>query len=187
LHYVENDKVCRDGDIVLLDVAAEYGGWNSDLTRTVPVNGRFTKRQRDVYDAVLRVFRGANDLLRPGIKPADYQKQVVELTERELVGLGLFTAEEAKAQGPDKPLVKKYFMHGVSHHLGLDVHDVSPANEPVAEGMVFTIEPGIYLREENLGIRLENDVLIGRDRNIDLMETIPIEAEEIEELMNAKR
>jgi Xaa-Pro aminopeptidase len=186
LHYVENDKVCRDGDVVLLDVAAEYGGWNSDLTRTVPVNGRFTKRQRDVYDAVLRVFRSANEILRPGIKPADYQKEMVEITERELVGLGFFSAREAKAQGPDKPLVKKYFMHGVSHHLGLDVHDVSPANEPVAEGMVFTIEPGIYLREENLGVRLENDVLIGRDRNIDLMENIPIEAEEIEELMNAK-
>jgi Xaa-Pro aminopeptidase len=186
LHYVENDKVCRDGDVVLLDVAAEYGGWNSDLTRTVPVNGRFTKRQRDVYDAVLRVFRGANELLRPGIRPADYQKAVVEITECELVGLGFFSAKEAKAQGPDKALVKKYFMHGVSHHLGLDVHDVSPANEPVAEGMVFTIEPGIYLREENMGIRLENDILIGRDRNIDLMGNIPIEAEEIEELMNQK-
>jgi Xaa-Pro aminopeptidase len=186
LHYVENDKVCRDGDVVLLDVAAEYGGWNSDLTRTVPVNGRFTKRQREVYDAVLRIFRGANELLRPGIRLADYQKQMVEFTERELVGLGLFSAKEAKAQGPDKLLVKKYFMHGVSHHLGLDVHDVSPANEPVTEGMVFTIEPGIYLREENLGIRLENDVLIGRDHNIDLMESIPIEAGEIEELMNAR-
>ena len=187
LHYVENDKLCRDGDVLLLDVAAEYGGWNSDMTRTVPVNGRFTKRQRQVYDAVLRIFRAANELLRPGIKPVDYQKQVVEITERELVGLGLFSAKEAKAQGPDKPLVRKYFMHGVSHHLGLDVHDVSPPNEPIAEGMVFTIEPGIYLREENLGIRLENDFFIGRDRNIDLMKSIPLEAEEIEELMHSKR
>ena len=187
LHYVENHSVCRDGEMVLLDVAAEYAGWASDLTRTLPVNGRFTKRQRQVYDAVLRVFRAPTTSLRPGNNPMDYQKAVIELMEEELVGLGLFTAEEARAQGPDKPLVKKYFMHGVSHHLGLDVHDVSPANEPVAEGMVFTIEPGIYLGEENLGIRLENDVLIGPGRNIDLMETIPIEAEKIEELMNAKR
>ena len=184
LHYVENDKICQDGDMVLLDVAAEYAGWNSDLTRTVPVNGRFTKRQRDVYDAVLRVFNGANDLLRPGNSPMEYQKQVVELMERELVNLGLFTAKEAKEQGPDKALVKKYFMHGTSHHLGLDVHDVSPPHELFAEGMVFTIEPGIYIREENLGVRLENDVLIGKDSNFDLMGKIPIEAEEIESIMS---
>ncbi len=185
LHYVENNKPCLDGEILLLDVAAEYAGWNSDLTRAVPVNGRFSKRQRQVYDAVLRVFRGANELLRPGITPTDYHKQVLVLMERELVGLGLFSAREAKDQGPDKPLVKKYFMHGTSHHLGLDVHDVSPPHEPIAEGMVLTIEPGIYIREENLGIRIENDMLIGKERNIDLMATIPIEAEEIEELMNA--
>lgn len=185
LHYIDNHKRCQNGEMVLLDVAAEYGGWNSDLTRTVPVNGRFTKRQRQVYDAVLRVFRGANELLRPGIRLTEYQKQTVELVERELVGLGLIGAREAKKQGPDKPLVKKYFMHGTSHHLGLDVHDVSPPHEPIAEGMVLTIEPGIYIREENLGVRLENDILIGPERNIDLMEAIPIEAGEIEELMNA--
>jgi Xaa-Pro aminopeptidase len=183
LHYVENDQICKDGEMVLLDVAAEYAGWNSDLTRTVPVNGKFTKRQREVYDAVLRVFRGANDILRPGNTPMDYQKQVIELMERELVRLRLFTAKEAKEQGPDKPLVKKYFMHGTSHHLGLDVHDVCPPHEPYAEGMVFTIEPGIYIREEGLGVRIENDVIIGKDRNIDLMANIPIEAEEIEALM----
>ena len=183
LHYVENDKVCQDGDMVLMDVAAEYAGWASDLTRTVPVNGRFTKRQRDVYDAVLRVFRGANGILRPGNTPMEYQKQVIELMERELVHLGLFTAKEARAQGPDKALVKKYFMHGTSHHLGLDVHDVCPPHEPFAEGMVFTIEPGIYLREESLGVRLENDVLLGKNGNLDLMGRIPIEAEEIESLM----
>jgi Xaa-Pro aminopeptidase len=185
LHYVVNDQICRDGDILLMDVAAEYTGWNSDLTRTVPVNGRFSKRQRQVYDAVLRVFRGANELLRPGITPVNYQKEVIGLMERELVELGLFSAKEAKAQGPDKALVKKYFMHGTSHHLGLDVHDVSPPHEPFAEGMVLTIEPGIYIREENLGVRIENDVLIGKERNLDLMATIPIEPEEIEELMNA--
>jgi Xaa-Pro aminopeptidase len=122
LHYLENDKICREGDLVLMDVAAEYAGWASDLTRTVPVSGKFTKRQRDVYDAVLRVFHGANGLLRPGNTPMEYQKQVIELMERELVRLGLFSAKEARAQGPDKALVKKYFMHGTSHHLGLDVH-----------------------------------------------------------------
>ena len=185
LHYLENRSRCADGEMVLLDVAAEYNGWNSDLTRTVPVNGRFTKRQRQVYDAVLRIFRGANDLLRPGIRLPEYQKQCVEIVERELVGLGLIEARAAREQGPDKPLVKKYFMHGVSHHLGLDVHDVSPPHEPIAEGMVLTIEPGIYIREENLGVRLENDVLVGADRNTDLMASIPIEAAEIEELMNA--
>jgi Xaa-Pro aminopeptidase len=183
LHYIDNDKVCQDGDMVLLDVAAEYAGWNSDLTRTVPVNGKFTKRQRQVYDAVLRVFRGCCGIMTPGKTPVEYQKQVVEMMEEELVGLGLFSAKEAKAQGPDKALVKKYFMHGTSHHIGLDVHDVAPAHEPFAEGMVFTIEPGIYIREESLGVRLENDVLITRNGLIDLMANIPIEAEEIEELM----
>jgi Xaa-Pro aminopeptidase len=183
LHYVENDKVCKDGEMILMDVAAEYAGWASDLTRTVPANGKFSKRQRDVHNAVLRVFRGANDILRPGNTPMEYQKQVVELMERELVGLRLFTAKEAREQGPDKALVKKYFMHGTSHHLGLDVHDVAPPHQPFAEGMVFTIEPGIYIREEALGVRLENDFVIGKDKNFDLMGKIPIEAEEIEQLM----
>ena len=185
LHYLSNDKICLDGDMVLLDTAAEYAGWNSDLTRTLPVNGRFTKRQRAVYDSVLRVYRDANEILRPGNNPTDYQNGVLELMERELISLGLFTAKEAKQQGPDKALVKKYFMHGTSHHIGLDVHDVCPPHEPFAEGMVFTIEPGIYIREEGLGVRLENDVRIGKDGNVDLMESIPIEAGEIEELMNA--
>lgn len=186
LHYVENDRICREGELVLMDVAAEYGGWASDLTRTVPVNGKFSRRQRDVYQAVLRVFRGANEILRPGNTPMEYQRDVLELMERELIGLGLFSLKEAQSQGADKALVKKYFMHGTSHHLGLDVHDVSPPHEPFAEGMVFTIEPGIYIREEGLGVRLENDVLIGKDRNFDMMATIPIEVDEIEELMNAR-
>jgi len=184
LHYTENHARCRDGDLVLLDVAAEYAGWASDLTRTIPVNGRYTPRQREVYDAVLRVMRGANGLLRPGNTPAEYQKAVIELMEGELVGLGLIGAGEAKAQGPDKALVKKYFMHGTSHHLGLDVHDVSPPNAPFAAGMVLTVEPGIYIREEGIGIRIENDVVIGEQANVDLMAGIPIEAEEIETLMN---
>ncbi|MES2475786.1 MAG: aminopeptidase P N-terminal domain-containing protein [Verrucomicrobiota bacterium] len=183
LHYLENDQVCQDGQMVLMDVAAEYGGWASDLTRTVPVNGKFTARQRQVYESVLRVYRGANEILRPGNTPMLYQNQVIELMERELVNLGLFSSKEAAAQGPDKPLVKKYFMHGTSHHLGLDVHDVCPPHEPFAVGMVFTIEPGIYIREEGLGIRLENDVLIDTKLNIDLMAHIPIEADEIEAIM----
>jgi Xaa-Pro aminopeptidase len=183
LHYLENENVCRDGDLVLMDVGAEWARWNSDMTRTVPVNGRFTPRQRQVYDAVLRVLRGANKLLRPGVKPTDYQRGVVEIMEAELIGLGLFSAAEASQQGPDKPLVKKYFMHGTSHHLGLDVHDVCPPEEPFAVGMVMTIEPGIYIREEALGVRLENNVLIGATENIDLMASIPIEADEIEALM----
>ena len=186
LHYVKNDQVCREGDLVLLDVAAEWGGWNADMTRTVPVSGRFSKRQRQVYDAVLRVFRGANDLLRPSNDPTEYQKQILSLMERELVNLGLFSAKDAAAQGPDKALVKKYFMHGTSHHLGLDVHEVCPPNATFAEGMLFTIEPGIYIREEGIGIRLENDFLIGKNSNTDLMADIPIEADEIEERMNAR-
>jgi Xaa-Pro aminopeptidase len=183
LHYIRNDKTCRDGDILLMDVAAEYAGWKSDLTRSVPVGGRFSKRQRDVYDAVLRVLRGACRLLRPGVLLMDYQGEVLRMMERELVGLGLITAKEARAQGPDKPLVKRYFMHGTSHHLGLDVHDVAPPHQPFAEGMVVTVEPGIYIREEGLGIRLENDVWIGAGGNTDLMAGIPIEADEIEALM----
>lgn len=185
LHYVANDQRCREGELILMDVAAEYNGWASDLTRTVPVSGRYTPRQSEIYNAVLRVFRAANSLLRPGNTPMVYQKQVIELMERELVNLGLFTMKEAKAQGPDKALVKKFFMHGTSHHLGLDVHDVCPPHEPFAEGMVFTIEPGIYIREEGIGIRIENDIMVGEKQNIDLMHDIPIEIEDIEERMNA--
>jgi len=187
LHYTANDKLLKDGDLLLLDCAAEYAGWNSDMTRTIPVSGKFTQGQRDVYEAVLRIMRYANSVLRPGILLPDYQKLVLAETERELIALGLFTAEEAAAAAPEKPLVKKYFMHGTSYHLGLDVHDVSPPNQAVAVGMVFTIEPGIYLPEEGFGIRLENNYLISENENIDLMASIPIEADEIEGLMSAVR
>lgn len=183
LHYVENKDICQDGEMILMDVAAEYGNWNADMTRTVPVNGKFTPRQRDVYNAVLRVVRASNEILRPGILLLDYQKQVIEIMEKELIGLGLVDAEEAAKQDDTKPLVKKYFMHGCSHHLGLDVHDVHPPNYPVEVGMVFTIEPGIYIREENLGIRLEDDVIIGETENINMFKNIPIEVAEIEALM----
>lgn len=186
LHYIENDSLCQDGELVLMDVGAEWAGWNADMTRTVPVNGRFTERQRDVYGAVLRVFRASCEMLRPGIRPDHWRRQTIEVMEGELIRLGLIGAAEAKNQDPDdKPLVKKYFMHGIGHHLGLDVHDVHPPNEPVAEDMVFTVEPGIYIREENMGIRLENNIWIGKEKNVDLFEGIPIEVEELEELMNS--
>ena len=185
LHYVENDQICQDGDMILMDVAAEYGNWNADMTRTVPANGRFTDRQKDVYNAVLRVLRGANEILRPGVLIRDFQKKVIQIMEGELIGLGLIDAKEAKKQGEDKALVKKYFMHGTSHHLGLDVHDVAPPKQAIEVGMVFTIEPGIYIQEENMGIRLENDVVIGEEENIDLFGNIPIEVDEIEALMNS--
>jgi Xaa-Pro aminopeptidase len=185
LHYIKNDQRCREGDLLLMDVAAEWRGWNADLTRTIPVSGKFSPRQRQVYEAVLRVLHAAKSWLRPGVYLTEYQKQVLELMDKELVGLGLYTAAEAKAQGAGKPLVKKYFMHGTSHHLGLDVHDVSPSSIPFEAGMVLTVEPGIYIREENIGIRLENDICIGVDSNVDLMGNIPIEVDEIESLMAA--
>ncbi len=183
LHYIENNSKVKDGEVILLDVAAEYGNWQSDLTRSVPANGKFTERQRAVYDAVLRVFRFANSILRPGVYPKDYQNQVIEFMEKQLIDLGLIDADEAAKQDASKPLVKKYFMHGTSHHLGLDVHDVCLPNTPFQVGNVVTVEPGIYIREESLGIRLENDILIGERENIDLMASIPIEADEIEALM----
>jgi len=183
LHYLDNHATCQDGDLVLLDVAAEYANYNADLTRTLPVNGRFTKRQRKVYLAVLRVFRAACDYLRPGVYTKDWNTFVGELMEKELVDLRLLKMKDIKKQDPDKPLYKQYFMHGVGHHLGLDVHDVGSAAEPVAAGNVFTVEPGIYIKEEALAVRLENDILIGSAGNTDLMATIPIEPDEIEELM----
>ena len=184
LHYLENNQVCRDGDLILLDVAAEYANYNSDLTRTIPVNGRFTTRQRAVYNAVLRVFKYAQSILNVGVLWEEYQKEVESFMESQLIDLGLLNRHEVEKQNPDSPLLKKYFMHGVSHHLGLDVHDVWNKYRKIEAGMVFTIEPGIYIKEEGLGIRLENNFLITETGNIDLMENIPIEADEIEELMN---
>ncbi|MFT6180121.1 MAG: Xaa-Pro aminopeptidase [Akkermansiaceae bacterium] len=183
LHYLENDQIVEDGQMVLMDVGAEYGNWNADMTRTVPVNGKFTARQKDVYEAVLRVMWAANDILRPGLTPIKYQKQVLEIMEKELIGLGLIDAEEAKKQGEDKALVKKYFMHGTSHHIGLDVHDVNLPNHPFGVGMVFTIEPGIYIREEALGVRIENDFIIGEKENIDMFANFPTTVAEIEAAM----
>ncbi len=183
LHYVENNKQCKEGDIILLDVAAEYANYASDLTRCLPVSGKFTKRQRDVYNAVLKIKNEATRLLVPGQTFDKYNKAVGNMMTEALLQLGLLKSEEVKNQNPAWPAYKKYFMHGTSHFLGLDVHDVGFFHEPMQAGMVFTVEPGIYIPEENLGIRLENNVLITTNGQMDLMKNIPIEAEEIEALM----
>lgn len=185
LHYIENDKVCNDGDILLLDVGAEYANYNADLTRSIPVNGKFSKRQKDVYNAVLRVQRGAMKLLKAGVMYFDYHKEVQKIMEQELIGLKLIDKKDIKKQDPNKPLFMKYFMHGTGHQLGLDVHDVGNMYHKMQVGQVWTVEPGIYIKEEGLGIRLENNVVIQRDGIHDLMKKIPIEVEEIEEIMNA--
>lgn len=187
LHYIANSAVCKEGELLLLDVGASYANYNSDMTRTIPVGGRFTKRQRQVYNAVLRVLRESARLLAPGKKHKDWQKEGEQLIEKELVELGLLKKQEIKTQDPNKPALKKYFMHGLGHPLGLDVHDVGLITEPMEAGWVMTVEPAIYIPEEGFGIRLENDVLITQSGVIDLMENIPIEADEIEQLMNQRR
>lgn len=186
LHYVENKNQLRNGDVLLMDVAAEYAGYNSDMTRTVPVNGKFTKRQRQVYDAVLRVKNRATDLLVPGNTIPEYHKEVGKIMESELVELGLIDKTDIKNQNPDWPAYKKYFMHGTSHHLGIDVHDVASIYVKFRPGMVLTVEPGIYIREEGLGIRIEDNILIQEKGHLNLMRNIPIHADEIEDLMNKK-
>lgn len=186
LHYIENNQQCQDGDVILLDVGAEYANYSSDLTRCLPVNGRFTARQKAVYNAVLHVKNEAQKLLVPGTIMAEYHKQVGALMEEQLVGLGLISMEDIKTQNPDWPAYKKYFMHGTSHFLGLDTHDVGIWHEPISAGMVFTCEPGIYIPEEGLGIRLEDDLVVQTSgAPFNLMGDIPIEAEAIEDLMNA--
>lgn len=184
LHYNNNNQPCQAGTTILLDVGAEYANYFADMTRVIPVNGRFTKRQRAVYDATLRIMRQAQQLLVPGNDMTTYQQAVGEIVEQELVGLGLLSLENIKRQDPKYPAYKKYFMHGTSHHLGLVVHDVANVYKPFKAGMVLTVEPGIYIREEGLGVRLETNVVI-REKGIeDLMANIPIEADEIEALMH---
>ncbi len=184
LHYEKNNKTCQDGDILLLDFGCKYAGYDSDLSRTIPINGRYTKRQREVYDAVLRVMRFATSLLVPGTLIEEYHKEVGKFMTSELIGLGLLKKADVEQQNPKFPLYKKYFMHGTSHFLGLNTHDVGNRYEPLKPGMVLTCEPGIYIPEERLGIRIENDILVGHEFPIDLMANIPVEAEEIEALMN---
>jgi len=187
LHYVKNDKQCADADLVLIDFGAEYANYAGDLTRTVPVNGRFTPRQRAVYEAVLRVQKAAIQMLRPGNTLEAYTAEVGRLMEAELIGLGLLDAEKVACQPKDQPLYKKYFPHGCSHHLGLDVHDYGDKFRPFEAGMVLTCEPGIYIREEGIGVRIENDILITDQGPVDLAADVPREADEIEALMRASQ
>lgn len=183
LHYISNNQECRDGELILMDFGAEYGGYCADLTRTVPVNGKFSKRQKEVYNACLDLHRFAKSLLKPGISLADYHKQMGEEAGKAFIRIGLLTEADIKNQTPENPAYFKYMYHGVSHHLGIDVHDLGPRNEPLKAGMVLTVEPGIYIEEEQMGIRIENDVWITADGNRDLMGRIPITVEEIEAVM----
>ena len=185
LHYIENNQQCKAGDLILFDIAAEYANYKSDLSRTVPVSGRFTKRQLAVYNAVNRVKKEATKMLTPGTVWKDYQFEVGKIMTSELLGLGLLDKADVKNENPDWPAYKKYFMHGTSHHMGLDTHDYGLLLAPMKANMVFTVEPGIYIPEEGFGIRLEDDVVIQeKGAPFNLMQNIPIEAEEIEDLMN---
>jgi Xaa-Pro aminopeptidase len=184
LHYIQNAEVCRPGQLLLLDVAASYANYNADLTRTIPVSGRFTRRQRQVYEAVLRVLRQSISGLVPGKKPKVWQEEGEQLMEKELVDLGLLTTREIKRHRHGPPALKKYFMHGLGHPLGLDVHDVGFTTEPIQPGWVMTVEPAIYIKDEGMAVRLENDVLVTETGPVDLMAGIPLETEEIEQLMN---
>lgn len=186
LHYIQNDAPCRDGDLLLLDVAAAYANYNADLTRTIPVNGRFTRRQRQIYNAVLRVYRVCEAALKPGITPREWRDVADDAMTKELVDLKLITAAEVRKQGPEKKALRKYFMHGIGHPIGLDVHDVSVIGAPIQAGWVMTCEPGIYIPAEKIGIRLEDTVLITKDGPQSLMADIPMEAGEIEALMAGK-
>lgn len=186
LHYVANSNICHEGELLLMDFGAEVNNYAADCSRTIPVSGRFTKRQRKVYEAVLRVFRKAKDMMVPGILMAEFHERVGQLWEEEHIRLGLYSLKEARAQHPEEPLWKKYFMHGTSHSLGLDVHDPFERSAPFEPGMVLTCEPAIYLPEEEMGIRLENNILIRKGGAVDLMEGIPMEVDEIEGLMQLK-
>lgn len=184
LHYISNNKECKDGELILMDFGARYGHYNADLTRTLPVNGRFSKRQREVYDACLRLHKFAKSILKPGLTIQDYHRQMGVEAGKEFVKLGLLTEGDIKNQDPKNPAYRKYLYHGISHHLGIDVHDLGPSfHQPIPEGAVLTVEPGIYIEEEQMGIRIENNILIKKGGNEDLMKNIPVEADDIERLM----
>lgn len=186
LHYINNNMQCKDGDMLLMDVGAEYANYSSDMTRTVPINGRFTDRQKSVYQAVLNVKNEASKMLIPGTLWEEYHVEVGKLMTSELISLGLLDKSDIQNQDHKNPAYKKYFMHGTSHHMGLDTHDYGDLKTPMVANMVFTVEPGIYIPDENLGIRLEDDVVIKNSGTpINLMKSIPIEIEEIEEIMNS--
>jgi Xaa-Pro aminopeptidase len=185
LHYNDNNQVCKDGDVILFDFGAEYANYNADMSRAIPVNGRFTPRQKDVYNAVLHVMKESIKLIGEGTIWNTYHEQVGEIMTEQLVKLGLISLEDVKNQNTSYPAYKKYFMHGNSHHLGINVHDFAGRYTPFAAGNILTVEPGIYIPEEGLGIRLENNILITANGNIDLMADIPLETEEIEDIMNS--
>ncbi|MEG0333669.1 MAG: aminopeptidase P N-terminal domain-containing protein [Akkermansia sp.] len=184
LHYIINDQIMKEGDLLLMDIGAEYGNYNGDMTRTIPVSGKFTQRQRAVYEAVMRIMDYANSIMRPGVLKSEYERLVRVYVGKELVGLHLLTQSDLDDDPNDPPAVRRYFMHGCSHSLGLDVHDVGSANPVFAPHMIFTIEPGIYIREEAIGIRLENDVIIGENGNLNLLARAPLAPDEIESLMS---
>jgi len=183
LHYNTNDNICKDGDMILMDFGVCYANYNSDTTRCFPVSGKFSDRQKEVYQAVLNCLKEGAQLIKPGIVPGEYEKQMAKLVEKQLIRLGLLDAEEVEKQDSDKPLYKKYFMHGTAHHIGLDVHDVGLYSRPFEAGMVVTCEPGIYIPEEGIGCRLENDYLITESGLVNLTAQMPIEIDEIEALM----
>lgn len=183
LHYNTNDSKCVDGEMILMDFGVCYGNYNSDTTRCFPVNAKFSKRQKEVYQAVLNCLKQGSMLLKPGVISAEYEEKMAKLVENELVNLGLLTLDDIAAQDPEKPLYKKYFMHGTAHHIGLDVHDVGLYSRPFEAGMVLTCEPGIYIPEEEIGCRLENDYLLTENGNINLTAQMPIELNDIERLM----
>ncbi|MER3497130.1 MAG: X-Pro aminopeptidase [Chitinophagaceae bacterium] len=183
LHYVNNNQECKDGDLVLMDFGAEFGGYCADLTRTVPVNGKFTRRQKTVYNACLHLHNYAKSLLKPGISIVDYTEKVGEEATNVFLKIGLLKKSDVKNEDPENRAYRKYLYHGISHHLGIDVHDLGARTEPIKAGMVFTVEPGIYIEEEKMGVRIENNVWITKNGNKDLMKNIPITIEEIEALM----
>jgi Xaa-Pro aminopeptidase len=187
LHYIENNRECKDGDLVLMDFGAEYGNYAADMTRTVPVNGKFTPRQADVYNAVLETHNYAKSILKPGITVIKYTEEVNKFIEQQCLKLGLIKEDEVSNGDMENGAYRKYFYHGVSHHLGLDVHDIGTRTEPIKAGMVFTVEPGLYIEEEKMGIRIENNIWITENGHIDLFEGIPITVEEIEAAMAAGR
>lgn len=183
LHYISNNQECKDGELVLMDFGAKYGGYNADLTRTIPVNGKFTQRQKQVYNACLHLHNFAKGLLKPGISIVDYTEKVGDEATKQFIEIGLLNESDIKNEDKENRAYKKYLYHGISHHLGVDVHDLGTRVEPIKAGMVFTVEPGIYIEEEQMGVRIENNVWITENGNIDLMKNIPITAEEIEGLM----
>ena len=187
LHYVSNNNECKDGELILMDFGAAYGGYNADLTRTVPVNGKFTKRQKEVYNACLHLHDYAKSILKPGISILKYTDKVGEEATKQFLKIGLLSKADIKNEDPTNPAYRKYLYHGISHHLGIDVHDLGTRTAPIQAGMVFTVEPGIYIKEEAMGVRIENNVWVTKTGNQDLFKNIPIKAEEIEALMRRKK